>query len=138
MGLKKAFITTSVCITLLISTSTKSNDYKRSNIYNNFSAYINKNKPIDSKYKFDKSALNDLSTAMQKINLASATARSNQLNKQFEWWLSRRDDGFVSNDRHGPNHGCVGGGNGSRNKANHKKRKKRGSGRHDDCGGSDN
>lgn len=138
MELKKLMFISILSCAFLYSNTVKANDYSRSNIYQAFSAYIIQNKPIDSKYKFDKTALSDLSTIMRQIKSSSTSVRSNQLNQQFEWWLSRRGNGFVNNESHRPNHGCVGGGNGSRHKSNHKKRKKRGSGGHDDCGGSYN
>ncbi|MBB1432532.1 hypothetical protein [Pseudoalteromonas sp. SG43-4] len=136
MNFTKKIVLSGLCF--FVSLSSQANDYTRANVYQAFTSYINQNKPIDNKYKFDKEAFNDLSKAMRNVKSSSLNTRGNQLNQQFEWWLSRRGNGFVNNESHGPNHGCVGGGNGSRHKSNHKKRKKRGSGGHDDCGGSYN
>lgn len=136
MNFTKKIVLSGLCF--FVSLSSQANVYTRANIYQAFTSYINQNKPIDNKYKFDKEAFNDLSKAMRNVKSSSLNTRGNQLNQQFEWWLSRRGNGFVNNESHDPNHGCVGGGNGSRHKSNHKKRKKRGSGGHDDCGGSYN
>ena len=135
MGIYRKFF---LSASIFIAMPALANSYERSHVYQAFSAYINQDRPIDRKYKLDKNALDDLSAVIRKIKSSSLNSRGNQLNQQFEWWLSRRRNGFVNNENHGPNHGCVGGGNGSRHKSNHKKRKKRGSGGHDDCGGSYN
>lgn len=125
MEFPKSLIMSALGASMLFSVSATANEYNRAEVFQAFYAYITQNTPIDPKFNLDDFALSDLFVAMGQVNDPNTRDKETRLREQFEWWLARRGDKFVSDDD-GPGDGCVGGGAGSRD------------GDDDDCGGSDN
>ncbi|TGE84639.1 hypothetical protein C7Y70_03575 [Pseudoalteromonas sp. KS88] len=126
MEFPKALLITAFGASMLFTTTTKADEYNRAEVYQAFYSYIMQNTSIDPKFQLDDFALSDLLVAMQQVSAPTVTNKEEIVRQQFEWWLARRGQNFLSDDDDGPGDGCVGGGSGSRD------------GDDDDCGGSDN
>lgn len=127
MGFLKKASSVGVSLCLLASAPSYADDFKRSDVYQAFYAYIVNGTPIDQRYLTDVQALSDLIVASQQVNAPTVQNTTARLKQQFRWWLERRGDDFLDDDDDGPDDGCSGGGAGSRDDDDD-----------DDCGGSDN
>lgn len=126
MEFQKKLLMTAFFASMLFTATTKADEYNRAEVYQAFYSYVMQNTSIDPKFQLDDFALSDLLVAMQQVSAPTVTNKEEIVRQQFEWWLARRGQNFLSDDDDGPGDGCVGGGSGSRD------------GDDDDCGGSDN